>query len=108
MHQPQRRELGTRERVRLIFALVVLAGLAAITAVGIGVALHGRSETLDSLEHWQARLEEETSAKETPKRTTGIDSPGSRIRRLEADLGMRTCLILRRLGADLGFRTRLI
>ncbi len=86
MYQPPRRELGLRERVRLIVALVVLAGFAAISAVGIGVTLHGRSETLDSLEHWQVRLEEETGAPETPKHAIGLDSPSSRIRRLDAEL----------------------
>ena len=83
--QPKTRELGLRHRVRLIAALVVLSGLAAICALGIGVTLHGRSETLDSLAHWQAR-QDESSADGVPVRPTGLDSPVVRIRRLEAEL----------------------
>lgn len=86
MHQPFRGRLGLGERVRLTLALVVLGGFAVISAVGIGVGLHGRSETLDSLEHWQAWLEEEARAPEAPQPPTGLDSPRSRIRRLEAEL----------------------
>ncbi len=80
MDRHQRGALGFRQRSRLIAALVVLSALAVICAVGIGVALHGRAETLDSLEHWQARLESEAAD------PTGFDSPKSRIRRLEAEL----------------------
>ena len=80
METVQRRELGTRERVRLIVALVVLAGFAVLSAGGLGIALHGRSETIDSLEHWRARLAEGAP------RATGFDPPASRIRRLEAEL----------------------
>lgn len=83
MQSSRRRELGFRERVRLIVALVILAGFAVLAAWGIGVELHGRSETLDSLEHWQRELEEEARA---PQRTTGIYAPAARIQRLEAEL----------------------
>lgn len=83
MQSSQRSELGSRERVRLIVALIVLAGFAVLAAWGIGVELHGRSETLDSLEHWQRKLEEETR---DPQRTTGLYPPAARIQRLEAEL----------------------
>lgn len=82
----QHQELGLRQRVRLIGALVVLAAFAVLSAVGLGVALHGRSETLDSLEYWQARLAEEKSAPEGAPRATRFDPPASRVRRLEAEL----------------------
>ena len=109
--QPQYRELGLRHRVRLIAALVVLSALAVICAVGIGVTLHGRSETLDSLEHWQAR-QDEPSADGVPVRATGLDSPVVRIRRLEAELdavpgrllAMGVVFVLSTLLSILGYR----
>jgi hypothetical protein len=75
------RELRWRDRVRLIAALAVLAALSLLSAIGIGAALHGRSETIDSLEHWQARLEAGDSRPED-----GFDSPAVRVRRLQTEL----------------------
>ena len=83
MDPTHRRELGARERGRLIVALVVLAGFAVLAAWGIGVELHGYAETRDSLEHWQRKLEEETR---DPGLATGIYAPAARIQRLEAEL----------------------
>jgi hypothetical protein len=73
-----------RNRVRLIFALLVLAALSVLTAVGIGQALHGRAETIDSLEHWRAECEAADAAKEKPP--AGFDTPAVRIRRLQTEL----------------------
>ena len=81
----QGRPLRPYERIRLIVALVVLGALAGMCAIGIGVELHGYSETQDSLAHWQARLrEEESTSVALPRR--GFDAPAARIRRLEAEL----------------------
>lgn len=80
-----RRALGFRHRVRLTGALIVLAVLVALCAWGIGYTLHGYSETLDSLAHWQARLEER-NVEGAPRRPTGLYPPGARIQRLEKEL----------------------
>ncbi len=74
-------EIRLRDRVRLTAALVVMALLSLLSAVGIGVALHGRSETIDSLEHWRARV-----ASPDARGSPGFDSPAVRVRRLEAEL----------------------
>ena len=86
MHRLFYGRLGLGTRVQLTLALVALAGFAVVSAVGLGVGLHGRSETLYSLEYWQSRLEEETRAPEAPHPPSGFESPRSRIQRLESEL----------------------
>ncbi len=84
MDQPQHSEFGLRWRVKLIAALVVMAALVVISAVGIGVTLHGRTETQDSLDHWRAVAEDEAAEGSRPG--SGFESPKSRIQRLEKEL----------------------
>ena len=78
-------DLKPANRFRLVGALVVLSVLAVMCAVGIGVQLHNRSETLDSLEHWRERELEERALPKA-ERARGFDAPASRIRRLESEL----------------------
>ncbi|MDF1702992.1 MAG: hypothetical protein P1V36_17730 [Planctomycetota bacterium] len=67
--------------MRLIGALIVLAALALLCAVGIGIQLHGRAETTDSLAYWQAQL-----AAGDARDPAGFESPAVRVRRLQAEL----------------------
>ncbi len=84
MAQRQAAILGIRQRAKLICALVIMAGFAILSGVGIGVALHDRAETLDSLDHWRERLREQETG--STERVLSIDSPKVRIRRLEEHL----------------------
>ena len=49
------------------------------------MTLHGKAETQDSLDHWIARDQAERRGEAKPD-PTGIETPLSRIRRLEAEL----------------------
>ncbi|MDJ0975968.1 MAG: hypothetical protein QNJ98_16030 [Planctomycetota bacterium] len=74
-------------RARLRIALVILAGFWLIAAVGLGVALHDRAETSDSLEHWRARLREEQARPPGSEIRLYVGaSAASRIQRLEQHL----------------------
>lgn len=74
-------EMSFPNRMRLVIALVVMAVLSVVSAGGIGVTLHGRAETIDSLEHWQGRLDDVDA-----QAPAGFDSPAVRVRRLQAEL----------------------
>ena len=63
----------------------MFAVLLILSGGGIAVTLHHRAETQDSLDHWVAREQAEQRGEVEPD-PTAIQSPRSRIRRLEQEL----------------------
>ena len=106
--KPDSREIAPHMRARLRIALVILAGFWLLAAVGLGIALHDRAETSDSLEHWRARLREEQARPPGSEPQPHIgESAASRIQRLEGHLeGNGETLFAR--GAMLAFFTLMI
>ena len=86
---------------KLVMAVLVMAVLAVLSAGHAAVQVHAYFETGDSLEHWQARLDE-ADPSAPPDPSWGIDPPGRRVRDLESDLARTTerffvsmaCLVL--------------
>jgi len=74
-------ELSSVNRVKLMGAVVVLAGFCLLCAGGLGVSIHGISETGDSLAHWRAREGEPEGGSALP-----MDRPAVRVRDLEEQL----------------------
>ena len=70
-----------QQRGRLATGLLVFAALGVLSAVGIGMTLHGWAETQDSLEYWRARM-----ASPPDDAYPADDSPEVRVRRLEEQL----------------------
>jgi hypothetical protein len=86
MSAASRRQLSTWHRGRLAIALAAITGFAILFAIGFGHAVHARSETQDSIAHWQARLAEDAANPQPPTYAVSSDAPASRIRRLEGEL----------------------
>ncbi len=74
-------ELSSVNRVKLMGAIVVLAGFCLLCAGGLGVSIHGISETGDSLAHWRVRVEQPEAENASP-----MDRPAGRVRNLEKQL----------------------
>lgn len=73
--------LNTVNRVKLMGAVVVLAGFCLLCAGGLGLTIHGIAETRDSLAHWRARAEDPGAFHALP-----MDRPAVRVRDLEEQL----------------------
>lgn len=73
--------LSIYHRTKLLGAVVIMAIFCVLCAGGLGVSIHGISETGDSLAHWRARAEEPEAASTLP-----MDRPAVRIRDLEEQL----------------------
>jgi len=74
-------ELSSVNRVKLMGAIVVLAGFCLLCAGGLGVSIHAISETGDSLAHWRAREGEPEAGNASP-----MDRPAARVQDLEKQL----------------------
>ena len=73
--------MSSVNRVKLMGAIVVLAGFCLLCAGGLGISIHGISETGDSLAHWRVRAEEPGAGNASP-----MDRPAVRVRDLEKQL----------------------
>jgi len=73
--------LSTYNRAKLLVAVAVLASFCLLCASGLGVSIHGISETGDSLAHWRARAAEPEAAN-----APSMDRPAVRVRNLEEQL----------------------